>query len=313
MKTNVTFRKNYQRSGFTVVELLVVISVIGILIGLLLPAVQAAREAARKMQCSNNLKQVGLALHLYHDLNRQFPAADGWTGIAPCPPPVRVSWSWSASILQFLEQRALYEQLNFSVWPSHNSPSNLKAIRTLVPVYQCPSAPANDLVAYTGAIPGSRDAAETNYSAIATNRLRTYNEFSLIPLCQPIWPKTPTGVMHSFSETGFRDILDGSSSTVMVGETDYSLSDPLATNTTFCPDGCLIGKAWSFRNSISSARGINQEPSFEDTGIQSSHAGGAFLLFADGHVSFFSEQMDQSVLSALTTRRGHEVIPAEDL
>src|SRR6185436_8212870 len=107
-------RKKFQ--GFTLVELLVVIAIIGILVALLLPAVQAAREAARRMQCGNNLKQIGLALHNYHDTYKTFPMGYLFINSPPSPPPLppqpnTETWAWSAFILPYIEQPALHERL----------------------------------------------------------------------------------------------------------------------------------------------------------------------------------------------------------
>ena len=127
------------KSAFTLVELLVVIAIIGVLVGLLLPGVQAAREAARRMSCSNNLKQVGLALHAYNDVHRRLPPSA--LGISQSRQPVdSVSEAgltpW-VSILPFMEQESLFDEFDFSVGSS--SPVNLRASQKTPAVYRCPS------------------------------------------------------------------------------------------------------------------------------------------------------------------------------
>ncbi len=139
------------RQGFTLVELLVVIAIIGVLIALLLPAVQAAREAARRSQCSNNLKQLGLALHNYYDTNKRFPAATG-----PCTRPNPTSgacqgwngWGGLAPLLAFVEQSALADRITWDVYWNWNGPGtndNRFVAETFVNAFLCPSDPADDL------------------------------------------------------------------------------------------------------------------------------------------------------------------------
>lgn len=135
--------------GFTLVELLVVIAIIGILIALLLPAVQAAREAARRSQCINNLKQMGLALHNYHDVYQTFPIG---AALARRGTGFSIPWAvnWKTSILPFIEQRTVFDQLDFvnglfCPWPDGRITGNPVLERLVVPVYKCPSSPWHPL------------------------------------------------------------------------------------------------------------------------------------------------------------------------
>ena len=123
------------KRGFTLIELLVVIAIIAILIALLLPAVQQAREAARRSQCKNNLKQMGLALQNYHDTHRVFPISHGDTGN---------SFGWRASVLPNIDQAPLYNKINFS--ENIINTDNLEVARTPLPVYRCPSDPTDNQV-----------------------------------------------------------------------------------------------------------------------------------------------------------------------
>src|SRR5688500_11330903 len=130
------------RRAFTLVELLVVIAIIGILVALLLPAVQAARESARRMQCSNNLKQLGLAFHNYHDNYKQFPMAWFITGTTPWN-----SKAWGVSLLPFIEQQPLHDQYDSKRLA--NFGNNPTVIRTPIAVFICPSVPGGIARRYT--------------------------------------------------------------------------------------------------------------------------------------------------------------------
>ncbi len=147
------------RAGFTLVELLVVIAIIGILIALLLPAVQAAREAARRTQCSNNCKQIGLALHNYHDTHRSFPMAMFISFTDPAAPGSVNAQSWGTALLPYMEQQPLYDQLDHSLAPCQpiGSVANIAVICTPVAGFVCPSAPGGIEREYRGS--GALDAA----------------------------------------------------------------------------------------------------------------------------------------------------------
>ncbi len=135
------------RNGFTLIELLVVIAIIAVLIALLVPAVQKVREAAARTQCTNNLKQVGLALHAYHGAYKQFPS--GYVDGNPSPPStpdndVGPGWGWASYILPYLEQGNVYGQINFSVGVGLGA--NVQVCQTQLAVFQCPSDPYQQLV-----------------------------------------------------------------------------------------------------------------------------------------------------------------------
>ncbi|MFI4876197.1 MAG: DUF1559 domain-containing protein, partial [Blastopirellula sp. JB062] len=221
-------RKRSDLRGFTLVELLVVIAIIGVLIALLLPAVQQAREAARRMQCRNNFKQAALGLHMYHDVHLTFPPGVIYSNPTGCGGGPRIGFSWSAFILPMLEQSAIYDNLDFrldyhrqqqasgstSVWVTKGN------LGEIIPTYLCPSDPYGDQRtansgsnAYEGT-DGSRndDAGPTNISGVAdaTQRLcgtdATDSQFQTDP-------SIAGGILHAYSTTTFGKITDGTSNT----------------------------------------------------------------------------------------------------
>lgn len=276
--------------GFTLVELLVVIAIIGILVALLLPAVQASREAARRSQCTNNLKQIGLALLNYHDAHKVFPYAAGGSG---------TYWGWSAGILPFLEEEAVYQQLDLSLPYTAGNAQSIAAIKKFIPGYQCPTAPDNQLVICCLSMSGPYDTAQTNYSAIATHSPDVF----LAPA------STHSGVMYLGSAIRVAHITDGTSHTFLVSETVGYPDDPDYGLTAYCPNRqCYVGKFWAAENRITTAYGINSHTFYGNSGVESFHPGGAQFVFADGHVSFLSETTNQSTLQALTTRNFGEIL-----
>src|SRR3954469_1594045 len=141
--------------GFTLVELLVVIAIIGVLVALLLPAVQAAREAARRMQCTNNLRQLGLALHNYHDVNLTFPLN--------YRPVAGGTYSWMQAILPYIEQQNLYSQI--TIGGTVALANNTMVANTPIKTFRCPSDGLNQNGMMTGASDGGGTKAITNYKA----------------------------------------------------------------------------------------------------------------------------------------------------
>ena len=152
-------------AGFTLIELLVVIAIIGVLVALLLPAVQMAREAARRTQCTNNLKQIGIALHGYHDVHNTFPSG-GWIAVSGQPATQNMNTGWSASVLPWLEQRPLFDSLNLSV--VYDNPANSTATYTVLQVYLCPSEPRKS---FWNRYPGDQfDHADADYGGMYGER-----------------------------------------------------------------------------------------------------------------------------------------------
>ena len=250
--------------GFTLIELLVVIAIVGVLIGLLLPAVQSAREAARRAQCLNNLRQIGIALHVYHDTNDRFPPGGwrfGYDG--------KVQWiAWSALILPGLEQRSLYDSLNYA--NSYAGPENTTAASTVVSTYVCPTTPRGE--------PRIEGRGVTDYGGMYGQRITGPNN-------------PPNGTMLYGRPLRFADINDGTSRTIFVGEAS----------------GWRDGQWINALNVFDQAFPIHKAPPFEND-LRSDHPGGADALFGDGHAVFLKDSTAETVLAALCTRAGGEVI-----
>ncbi len=331
------------RSGFTLVELLVVISIIGILIALLLPAVQAAREAARRAQCTNKLKQISLAAHNYHDTVKSFPGGSvmGWWFPTRTPPGRGISLF--VHLLPYLEMGNLYDEWNFSD-PDvafTGLGGGLKTTSARGPNLLCPSDPESENpLHYTQAIQGflfDRYITPTNYAGNGGTRsyspdsgyLQADGVFFLVgPYSEPLPNQQPVRLA---------DITDGASNTILFGE--RSRWDP--NYNTFADQGW----DWSFRmygNSFGASRGglahwslssyspINYRLPFDYAhrahanppcnssadfkyyidlrvcAFGSNHPGGANLSLGDGSVRFVSETISMITLRALSTRQGGE-------
>jgi len=267
---------SHRRQAFTLVELLVVIAIIGVLIALLLPAVQQAREAARRMQCTNNLKQIGLSIHNYHDTFGSFP-----TGIVP-----NRSWGWGTQLLPFIEQSALHDRLREASddWgPFRTSEADQLALaEQKIDGYLCPSDTAPDL----------NDKCETNFeSPIASSSYLgvtgNYDDGMVSGSYNP-----GNGVFYLSSKIEFRDIIDGTSNTLAVGERDYrNHKGAIWTGTT--PDGSPGGV--SNRGFVTAPVGFGragQDRKVNGThanAMGSEHPGGANFALCDGSVRFLSE------------------------
>ncbi len=298
------------KQGFTLIELLVVIAIIAILIALLLPAVQQAREAARRSACKNNLKQIGLALHNYHDVHRIFPP--GGFNVNPGG-----DFSYAVMILPYLDQAPLYKKFNFSENYSFGGTTGTNGARRFdrPPVFLCPSSSVTqddndfDTLHYYGNM-GPRG---TNPVTITTTNLTGTAYLEETDSGTRIFAEQ--GVLLSVGEdytrvrkVRMRDITDGTSNTIMVGE----ISNNQITNIAY--------RQWS-RGGIALAiaaknvtSGINVAAlftgsgvgTFNDTSFASEHTGGCHLLFADGSVHFTSENVDITVYKSTASRNGDE-------
>ncbi|MCA9086274.1 MAG: DUF1559 domain-containing protein [Planctomycetaceae bacterium] len=301
MKTKLICR----RPGFTLIELLVVISIIAILISLLLPAVQQAREAARRTQCKNNIKQLGLALHNYHDLHQSF--APGWVNQNAS---VAGNWSWAVYLLPMMEQGNLYNRLNVGdeqLGAALDNVVQLRLMTTPLPGFRCPSDPAPDLNDQNTLTSdsGVRQAVALS-SYLGTNGGGNWSGGGG-GISTPL-----DGTFGMNSRVSIRDFTDGTSNTIAVGERSWELQKALGGKAS-CKAGTVYGVSVNTSTSSAMERtalaiglyGINQTG--DDTTVSpvvdrctssynSHHEGGAQFLLADGSVRFVSEniQRDQS-------------------
>lgn len=289
--------------GFTLIELLVVIAIIAILIALLLPAVQQAREAARRTQCKNNLKQLGLALHNYHDIHNTFPQGCAARYNGNDVVGNYESWGWTASILPLIEQAPLFNNLDVNKRTLSEALSSVTtddARNGLFPpiaAYQCPSDTTgprlqagmvrNNFGGGVSGTPTSWRPPTTNYvGMIGLSQIRVPNDQT---------DRRPRGMFYSSSKVRMRDITDGTSNTIMAGERqkDAGAGSWIGNRN---PDGqgahgndYVIGSGWTAIND--DAGDIYNYR----MGFSSKHEGGSQFVLADGAVRFISENIQHDL------------------
>lgn len=295
-----------RRTGFTLIELLVVIAIIAVLIALLLPAVQQAREAARRTQCKNNLKQIGLALHNYHDTHNRLPTAwadwDGWWA-----PPVRAAHA-NVAILPFMEQTNLAQQYDYNVRWDH--PNNSQMATRMPSAYQCPSTPG------AGAPEPDSGFQTSDYTYIRSDT----------GWVTDAGPDRAMFEQNQFRK--FRDVTDGLTNTIMQYESAGRSSMYVHGRETTPPSWwSSYYRAWTghfdsswmypFQATIDPAGGEPTVVWFVGSDIinvanfgspYSFHTGGIQVSLADGSVRFLSENIDIGTLSSLTSIDGGEVV-----
>lgn len=257
--------------GFTLIELLVVIGVIAVVIALMMPAVQHARDAARRNHCKNNMKQLGLAFHNYHDSLRVFPP--GWTQHHPQPGP-QTRYGWSVSVLPFVEQAALYQRLDFST----QNAQPLTTFQTQIPTYRCPEDPSAGVNSSRGEF-GTLNYS-VNFGPIAPPRLVENGLAEFWPGQLPTPLKT-NGLAHLNSKVSVRDILDGTSNTFLIGERSAAGSAAIWMG--------VRGNEFETDQIADCAPG--HEINKSEAGFSSLHGGGAHFLMCDGAVRFVNEQI----------------------
>jgi prepilin-type N-terminal cleavage/methylation domain-containing protein/prepilin-type processing-associated H-X9-DG protein len=297
------------RRGFTLIELLVVIAIIAILIGLLLPAVQKVREAAARAKCQNNLKQIGLALHNYHDAYGKFPPGEVSTNGASG----QGNWAWSALILPYVEQSALFTLVNpilGTTMPSATSTTDPRTpgVLTSVPIMICPSDLGGPINAYLG------NYAKSNYPITKSIAAASYNDV--------------TGVYNFFTQTHITDVTDGTSNTLLCSEraappfpgTFLSLgaiwAGRIGTNCSYSFDEGQINASipTALLNSAGAcciSAGANDPHDFRGS-ASSFHTNGINTVFCDGSVKFIQQTIDPTIYNNLYYKDDGAVIAQYD-
>jgi prepilin-type N-terminal cleavage/methylation domain-containing protein len=334
-----------RRRGFTLIELLVVIAIIAILIALLLPAVQQAREAARRTQCKNNLKQLGLALHNYHDAHGRFPPTVTNTSASGS-----ACGSWQANpgvsamtmLLPYFEQVAVYGQYDFNMGTTRRdfagasvvSGVNDRLHQTNLPMLQCPSDPNQD-IQFTGSctiVASPTWQSGTFWGGInyvfcagttASFDLRGANAAGQ-------FFHDHGGIFQQNGRRGLTDVVDGTSNTLAGGEVlwvDHHNNSQqgngtggkphwatgIATQMSFSTAGGINANWRAFATGPGGCRGPNTTSGAfcggpRHAALQSQHIGGAQVVLADGSVRFLSENISQATLNQLATCQGGEIV-----
>lgn len=331
------------RRGFTLIELLVVIAVIAILIALLMPSVQQAREAARRTQCRNRLKQLGIALHNYHDAHRSLPSgyvsfarigdlsADDYDSVTWDAPP---GWAWSTMLLPYLDQAPLYDQLdvNRPLW----DPVHAASIAVKLPSFLCPSVagPSDPFFAADA----SGQTLQKSGRAVRLGRthyVASHGQEECWAECSgPSGgflgqvSQIADGPFFRNSRVRFRDVIDGLSTTVLLGEHTSSLSDKAWAGVV--PGAVVHPKTNTPENGAESAatlimvhsgpaagevdalgNPIIHPPNFPTLHVgqmQSDHPGGAHVLLGDGSVRFVAETIHLQTFAHLTSIAEGEIV-----
>lgn len=300
-------RTCHKARAFTLIELLVVIAIVALLLGLLVPAVQQAREAARRMQCQNNLKQLGIALHSYHDTANVFPPGQ----VRNYGNAIGTNyWSWITYTLPFLDQAPIYNQLDLSTTAFVPTGPNAAILSLTLPAIVCPSDPS----AFEAWDSGPLRFGRTSYLGVTGNNAYAPGSGNQsVCTAQTIAP-SELGMFQVNSNHRIASISDGTSATLLIGERPCTpgnfwgrWSGPGSGN--YCP--AAIADAMLPSHDVYGIAGLKPSSANDIYAVQhwwSRHAGGAQFLFVDGHAQFLSYSMDHDTLWSLSTRGQGELI-----
>ena len=299
-----------RRAGFTLIELLVVIAIIAILIGLLLPAVQKVRESAARTQCVNNLKQVGLGLHAYHDANQKFPPgyASGFDAAGNDTGP---GWGWAAHLLPHLEQANLFRLIDLK--QPIEAPAFAAARETVVKSYLCPSDTAPQQAFPVGPRSGSGTLTATTCAVAPSNYVGSFG------VSEP--GVDGDGMLFRTSAVRIADVTDGTSSTLMVGERSFRFAEATwvgavtGANQVPTPGSPLPLQVNNASNFVLAHTGESvRGPAYpqEINHFTSRHTGGGNFAFADGHVASLGSATSYATYKALSTRAAGETFSSGD-
>ncbi|WP_437192960.1 DUF1559 family PulG-like putative transporter [Planctomicrobium sp. SH527] len=303
-----------RRQGFTLIELLVVIAIIAVLIALLLPAVQQAREAARRSQCKNNMKQLGLALHNYHDVHLMFPIGSRSATVAPANSR---GCNWRVSILPYLEQAAVYNQLDFNGASFSGASTNFVGNEVLrgfvVSAFKCPSSPIEAFVDE----PTSGNTNRSQMHEYVGISGATPDPLGRTTVCKQSGRGIVcgNGILLPNESRGIHHIVDGTSNTIVIAEQSgrvngevlranysggwtgtaadslilYRVSTMPAGNNYYHTGLTVVRQAINAKDKLAQASSATYET---NTIVNSFHTGGVHALFADGSVRFVSDNID---------------------
>lgn len=329
-----------KRRAFTLIELLVVIAIIGLLVGMLLPAVQAARESSRRASCFNNLKQIGIALHSYHDVSRMFPPGYLDRNTNPNVTPdgdLGPGWGWASMALPYIEQATVFNRINFNQPVGRGV--NAAVSQVNLPIFQCPSDPYQDLIPIYDSSLSAPIATVAHGNYVGCNGwLECFNGATgnIVPgfgddsIPDGIYGAGARGVFWRNSQTRIADVLDGTTNTILAGERSGNHSPSTWSGAVpggLCPawmaaptlapnspppgppyDNADFGEALVLAHANATHLPNADVPIYDPDTFYSLHPTGCNFLMCDGSVRFINSDVDGYVYQSLATIAGGEAL-----